>query len=55
MGQNNGQSYGSKSRPAEYFVNKRYLCYWQSNSSWGLEKRERVEGKNRTGERRTAE
>ena len=23
------QSYRSKSRPAEYFVNKCYWCYWQ--------------------------
>ena len=49
------QLYRSKSRPAEYFVNK---CYWQYNSCWAVEvgERERVKGKkSRAGERRTAE
>ena len=36
MGQNTGQSYGSKSRSVEYFVNKRYLCYWQYQFMLGV-------------------
>ena len=56
MDQTTGQSYRSKSRPAEFFVNKCYWCYWQYQFMLGLEKRERVEGKkSRAGERRTVE
>ena len=45
MGQTTGQSYRSKSRPGEYFVNKCYSGVTDSsNSCWGLEKKERVEG-----------
>ena len=43
MGHTTGQSYRSKSRPAEYFVNK---CYWQYQFiCWGLEKRDIMERK----------
>ena len=41
-----GKSYRSKSRSAEYFVNKCYWRYWQYQFiCWGLEKRDRVEEK----------
>ena len=36
MDQNTGQSYRSKSRPAEYCVNKSYWCYWQCQFMLGV-------------------
>ena len=56
MGHTTGQSYRSKSRPAEYFVYKCYWCYWQYQFMLGLgEKRKSGRKKSSAGERRTAE
>ena len=49
MGQTTGQSYRSKSRPAEYFVNR---CYWQYQFMLRVGEKRRVEGKKSRAEER---